>query len=233
MTTEPIGLARDLPAQRVMRAVIGDTDMAIWRGRSGKLAAWGNRCPHRGMRLSHGFVRGDALACLYHGWHYGSSGRCTYIPAHPDLVPPKTIKTESYRIAEQSGILWVSSDGDVSAPSLPGNLVPVRSLTLDCSRGTAIHGFMTVAMPARGAAPASGHVSPDHPNVIVYGGADRVVVVLQQNPAHSVTAHILAGDALSVDDLIALSRWCEAVRRSAEKPVDPKGAGQSTKPEAT
>ena len=44
---------------------------------------WEDRCPHRGMRLSMGFVRSDRIACLYHGWQYGTDGHCLYIPAHP------------------------------------------------------------------------------------------------------------------------------------------------------
>jgi len=68
-----------------MRAKTGREDLVVWRSASGVLSAWENRCPHRGMRLSHGFVRGESLACAYHGWHFECSGRCHYIPAHPDF----------------------------------------------------------------------------------------------------------------------------------------------------
>lgn len=213
MTTEPIGFARDLPVQRVMRAVIGDTDMAIWRSTSGKLAAWGNRCPHRGMRLSHGFVRGESLACLYHGWHYNSTGVCSYIPAHPDLDPPKTIKTEVYQIAEQNGVLWVSTDGDVTTAPLADNLVPIRSLTLDCEHAAAVTAFLD----APNAPVSGGQVLADYPNTITFEAPDAVVVVLQCNPNRTITAHILAADTWSVQGQVTLSRWAEAVRRAAER----------------
>lgn len=209
MSTEPIGLARDLPVQRVMRAVIGDTDLAIWRSRSGKLAAWGNRCPHRGMRLSHGFVRGESLACLYHGWHYNSTGVCSYIPAHPDLEPPKTIKTETYQIAEQNGVLWVSTEGKVTATGLADNLIPLRSLTLDCKHPDAVAAFLNTP----GAGLEAGQADA---NIVRFETPDAVVVLLQRNPTRSITAHILAADTWSTKGLIALSRWAEAVRRAAE-----------------
>lgn len=216
MTTEPIGFARDLPVQRVMRAVIGDTDLAIWRSRSGKLAAWGNRCPHRGMRLSHGFVRGESLACLYHGWHYGSAGGCTYIPAHPDLDPPKTIRAEIYSIAEQGGVLWVSVDGEVDASALAENLMPVRSLTLECDAPTAVAAFLGTPMAGDARQLSDGHVSRDNPDMLVFDGPDPVVILLQRNPDRTVTAHILADKAWPGRGLIALSRWAEAARRAGE-----------------
>lgn len=58
-------------------------------------------CPHRGMRLSLGFIRGDQVACLYHGWHY-DAGQCRYIPAHPQLTPPETIRVQAFETAERS-----------------------------------------------------------------------------------------------------------------------------------
>ena len=67
MTNVAVGLSKDLPNGRVMRAIVGEQDLVVWRSKSGVLSAWDNRCPHRGMRLSHGFVRGEALACVYHG----------------------------------------------------------------------------------------------------------------------------------------------------------------------
>jgi phenylpropionate dioxygenase-like ring-hydroxylating dioxygenase large terminal subunit len=82
------GLAHDLPKSVVMAGRFQDTELAIWRSATGKLSAWVDRCPHRGMRLSHGFVRGETLSCIYHGWVYGTDGGCKHIPAHPALTPP-------------------------------------------------------------------------------------------------------------------------------------------------
>ena len=70
MTSQPVGLSEDLAPTQVMRATVAQHDIAVWRSVSGVISAWHNRCPHRGMRLSHGFVRGESLACAYHGWHF-------------------------------------------------------------------------------------------------------------------------------------------------------------------
>ncbi|MGO7418409.1 Rieske 2Fe-2S domain-containing protein, partial [Rhizobium ruizarguesonis] len=40
--------------------------IALWSSASGRISASADRCPHRGMSLSHGFVRGETLSCIYH-----------------------------------------------------------------------------------------------------------------------------------------------------------------------
>jgi nitrite reductase/ring-hydroxylating ferredoxin subunit len=99
-----------------IRVVVDEAEYVLWRGASGAIRLWGNRCPHRGMRLSFGLVRGEDLFCIYHGWRYEPSGRCAAIPAHPDLDPPKTIAAEVHRVAEAHGLVWFGGEGD--APDL-------------------------------------------------------------------------------------------------------------------
>jgi vanillate O-demethylase monooxygenase subunit len=45
-----------------------------------------NLCGHRGTQLSLGWVEGEEIICPYHGFRYGTDGRCTAIPAHPEAV---------------------------------------------------------------------------------------------------------------------------------------------------
>ena len=82
------------------------------------------------MKLSFGFVRGDHIACLYHGWEYGADGQCRAIPAHPKLEVPKTICATTYGIAETGGLLWVGLGDHGEAPDLPA-ADPVRSLQVE------------------------------------------------------------------------------------------------------
>ena len=76
----PVALSQDLPAGTVMPARMPAGSIALWRSHSGRVAASADRCPHRGMRLSHGFVRGEALSCIYHGWSYCAGRK---LSAHP------------------------------------------------------------------------------------------------------------------------------------------------------
>lgn len=129
-----IGTSDGLLAQAAQRAQTGTHDLAVWRGADGQVRAWQNRCPHRGMRLSFGFVRGNRLTCLYHGWGYDGQGSCVSIPAHPKLTPPKTITVASYDCAEQAGLIWVASrDSAGPLPEIDGDWHAVRSIRIDVS----------------------------------------------------------------------------------------------------
>jgi nitrite reductase/ring-hydroxylating ferredoxin subunit len=123
-----IALSRDVPPENTRAVLVDGREIVVWRGADGAAHVWEDRCPHRGMRLSFGFVRGNALNCLYHGWRYGASGSCAGIPAHPDLTVPPTIKANAFPVREQGGMIWTSFDGDAGEPpSIPEGAVPVVS----------------------------------------------------------------------------------------------------------
>ena len=127
------GLCADVPPGTVIPVCIDGVDLAVWCSQKGTYNAWGDRCPHRGMRLSHGFVRGETLSCIYHGWQYDGSGSCIYIPAHPSLTPPRTICAATYPCIARDGAVWVSLTETKDAPPDIGGRKPVRSLPFDCS----------------------------------------------------------------------------------------------------
>ncbi|MFK7744503.1 MAG: Rieske 2Fe-2S domain-containing protein [Roseobacter sp.] len=189
MTTRPVGLSRDLAINRAMRAQVDGIDCVVWRNSKGALAAWNNRCPHRGMRLSHGFVRGDRLACLYHGWQYDSAGHCRHMPAHPDLDPPETIKAEVYSVAEVNGVLWVSTSGPAEAQTDTSCHIPLRSLTIAAAVAS-IKAKMARQATEKGLIALYNPIAP-----------------------HETLVTVLASADTSLDQLRAHSRWCDAVRR--------------------
>ncbi len=220
MTTEPIGLAQDLAPKGVMRAQIGHADMAIWRSTSGVISAWENRCPHRGMRLSHGFVRGESLACAYHGWHYDCDAKCHYIPAHPELEPPSTIRPAIYSVVEKAGIIWVNTAGTATPAELPDRLLGLRTITMQCDLSTAAHAIASAAQT--NAALFNGSVNDINSDQTILSlanpnGTDGICILFQQPLAQSTVIHVLAHDSYSQNELIAISRWCESVRREAER----------------
>ena len=99
--------------------------------------AWENRCPHRGMRLSYGFVRENTLTCLYHGWRYDGSGSCVAIPAHPALTPPKTIKVQKFSCEVRNGLIWVAPESiSTPAPSVEGSWADCRSVAVNACADT-------------------------------------------------------------------------------------------------
>ncbi|MEX0344761.1 MAG: Rieske 2Fe-2S domain-containing protein [Rhizobiaceae bacterium] len=226
--TEPIGLSINLPVNRVMRALMHEHDVAIWRSASGRLSAWNNRCPHRGMRLSHGFVRGEALACLYHGWHYDAEGKCRYIPAHPELTPPDTIEVKSYSIEESSGILWLTTSGKAEPLALPDNLQPVRSITFDCHADAVVKSMSVSTLAGTDGDPLRIVPISQKPHALSLETAngEASVFILLQQCAGQTAAHILADNNWSADGLVEISRWSEETRRIAEKAVGELAAAE-------
>ena len=206
MTTRWIatGLSHDLPNGVVMAGHWNDTELAVWRSASGRLAAWRDRCAHRGMRLSHGFVRGETLACIYHGWVYGSDGGCKRIPAHPALTPPAAIRAEGFSCAEVNGVIWLAPEGAVDAPSDLGGLRPVRSLSLTCD----LDAIRAVEPALAGRDILRGQVE--------IAGQMQEMYLLAQERSDGVTIHAMSGRNA---DPVQVSRWLEALRRRAEEQV--------------
>jgi phenylpropionate dioxygenase-like ring-hydroxylating dioxygenase large terminal subunit len=193
----PVALARDLPLLGVLPVCVDGMDVALWRSASGRVAAWADRCPHRGMRLSHGFVRGEALSCIYHGWSYGSEGQCLRIPAHPDLAPPEAIRVPVFQAMEHGGLVWVAPKAtDALPPAVDGTAL--RSLTVDAAVDWAAVGFTLSGTVARGE---------------LSGVA--VTILLQPLPHGRCALHALA-DTTAPAALIEASRGLEALRRQAE-----------------
>lgn len=187
-----VGLSQDLRAAMAMPAHITGTDLALWRSTSGQVHAWGDRCPHRGMRLSHGFVRGETLSCIYHGWQYGADGGCTSIPAHPNLTPPKSICATTYSCQETGGLIWVAlSETTSTPPPLPAN-TPVRSLRINAPLSK-----------------TAAYLGDADSTVIT---VDDVTVVLQPTEPDQCAVHVL-----TTGDPKTASRWIETQRTGIER----------------
>ena len=72
-----------------------------------EIKAFRDVCPHRGTALSLGRIEGNVLRCAYHGWTYGSDGKCTSIPSRSEAIIPKNACLKSYLVADHDGIIWV------------------------------------------------------------------------------------------------------------------------------
>jgi nitrite reductase/ring-hydroxylating ferredoxin subunit len=126
----PIALSRDVPKGVTRAVILEGRELVIWRSEGGAAQVWEDRCPHRGMRLSLGFVRGEALNCLYHGWQYGTAASCEKIPAHPDLSVPPTIKANAYCSAETGGLVLVNLASEPGPPPVLLAGRPIASLAV-------------------------------------------------------------------------------------------------------
>lgn len=207
-TWVPVALAQDLPAGTVMPARIPAGSIALWRSQSGRVAASADRCPHRGMRLSHGFVRGESLSCIYHGWSYSQTGHCLRIPAHPGLVPPETIRVATQAIEEAGGIVWVADGEPGDKPPLLEGYVPLRSLTVRAGRA---------ALAAAGATPVADTFVWHAP------GATPIRLLPVPQEDGETLIHVLVPVDCTASERIAASRAAESLRRMAER-IEAKGS---------
>jgi nitrite reductase/ring-hydroxylating ferredoxin subunit len=115
-----VGGSVGLAPGNLMPATVLDSEMVVWRDSKGAVHAWHNKCIHRGLRMTLGFVDGDRLACRYHGWRYGAGGKCEVIPAHPDMTPPDDFRIPSYAACEHAGLIWASTGAAASPVDMNG-----------------------------------------------------------------------------------------------------------------
>src|SRR5258706_9493399 len=92
-------------------------DYTLYRGEAGRAQVLDYRCPHRGAPLHLGWVEGDALRCLYHGWKFDCSGQCIEMPAE-DTNFPRKVAAKSYTTRESLGLVFTYF-GDGEAPPFP------------------------------------------------------------------------------------------------------------------
>jgi phenylpropionate dioxygenase-like ring-hydroxylating dioxygenase large terminal subunit len=120
----PVGAdeaVRDLPHP----GQVMDTPLVLWRRADGRVAAFEDRCPHRGARLSLGRVCDGRLECPYHGWRFDGDGACVSIPALPAFTPPDSHAATAWQVQEAHGLLWVAPPNTAASdpfgpPRLPG-----------------------------------------------------------------------------------------------------------------
>lgn len=203
----PVALSSDLPAGTVLPARIPVGALALWRSQSGRVAASADRCPHRGMSLSHGFVRGETLSCIYHGWSYGQAGNCLRIPAHPGLTPPEAIRTVTHPVTEADGVIWVAVGEPVATPPGLAGLAPLRSLT-------AFADIAAIETAAGATATAEGLLDSGDTRLLLSSTRDSETLI-----------HVLVAADAGRADRIAAALAAEALRRRAED-IQKKGAAQ-------
>ncbi len=82
-------------------------DIALYRADDGSVHALDDRCPHRGIKLSHGSVEGCRLVCLYHGWTFDPEGKLVAMKHDSFGKKLPVLSVRSYPVRERYGIVWI------------------------------------------------------------------------------------------------------------------------------
>lgn len=111
------GWEKELTDKPVARRILGDP-LVFFRGESGVILALYDACPHRFAPLSLGKVKGDRIACGYHGLEFDGSGACVRNP-HGKGVIPNALGVQSYPVHARYGMIWVwMGDPEAASPDL-------------------------------------------------------------------------------------------------------------------
>jgi len=101
----PIALSTDLAANTARPIRVLSEDLTLYRGASGKPYLVAARCAHRCSVLHTGWIQGEQIQCMYHGWTYDGTGLCTDIPAEKQ-PRAKPIRIPAYPVREYAGLIF-------------------------------------------------------------------------------------------------------------------------------
>ncbi len=104
-------------ADTPVRAKLLDVDLVVYRT-SGGVSVARDICPHRGTRLSAGWIKDDRLVCPMHGLCYDHTGQCTKIPSvgNPKARIPPRMRLQSLLSEVRYGIVWACLEGEPTHP---------------------------------------------------------------------------------------------------------------------
>jgi 5,5'-dehydrodivanillate O-demethylase len=92
-------------------------EYTLFRMHGGSAQVVAQHCPRRGAQLFLGWVEGDALRCVYHGWKFSASGECLEMPAEQPGYEKK-VRLRTYPTAEAYGLIYAYF-GDGEPPAFP------------------------------------------------------------------------------------------------------------------
>lgn len=135
---QPVLRSNDLPGNSLVSVRLLGRPLVLAR-LDGELTVLLDVCRHFQAQLSLGeitTVQGrQAIQCPYHGWAYGTDGRCVRIPQlKKDRKIPETISVPRFGVKEALGIIWVCLSGKpvFEIPAFPEFSNPeFRTTTLD------------------------------------------------------------------------------------------------------
>ena len=93
---------------KILKKRIFGEDIILFRNQDGSITALEDRCCHRNVNLSLGYLNSNTIVCGYHGWEYDKNGSCVNIPSQlpGDKIPP-TAKIKSYPVKDFNKWVWV------------------------------------------------------------------------------------------------------------------------------
>ncbi|HSB95455.1 MAG TPA: Rieske 2Fe-2S domain-containing protein [Spongiibacteraceae bacterium] len=115
-----VGYSDELQVGEVKHIHYFGNELVLFRTESGLAKVLDAYCPHLGAHLGHGGkVRGESIACPFHGWEFNGGGQCTAVP-YAKQMPPKVANGQqviyAYPVAERNQVIWAWYHPQHAAP---------------------------------------------------------------------------------------------------------------------
>lgn len=101
----PVALSRDVECGQAKTIHIMSERFTLYRGASGDAHVVADLCAHRHTALGTGWVDGDCIRCLYHGWLFDGNGQCREQPAE-DAPFSEKVRIAAYPVHEYKGLVF-------------------------------------------------------------------------------------------------------------------------------
>ena len=138
---QPVAVADKIKAGTAKPLRVLGEDLTLYRGDSGRPYLVGGRCTHRLTLLHTGWVQGEDIRCMYHGWKYDGTGQCNEAPAEGAASAAK-VRIPGYALHEYCGLIFAYM-GEGAPPEFdlprkedyekPGMIVIAREFVWPCN----------------------------------------------------------------------------------------------------
>lgn len=140
----PIIRSEDLGPDKPEKVAVLGVNLVAFRDQEGNAAVLSDTCVHRGGSLGGAWSAGSAprivdgcVVCPYHGWEFGSDGKCRNIPSIGyGTKPPPRAKVDAYPVQEKYGIVFAFL-GDLPEDERP-SLLEVEEYEQDGWRANSV-----------------------------------------------------------------------------------------------
>lgn len=131
---QPVAEASGVALGEAKRLRIMGEDFTLYRGESGKAYLVDGRCAHRLTLLHTGWVQGEEIRCIYHGWRYDGTGQCTETPAESAEFA-RRVRIGGYPVIQYGDLIFAYlGDGEPPAFDLPRKEVLESATAVACTR---------------------------------------------------------------------------------------------------
>lgn len=174
----PICAVKELGKKPLRRRLHG-TPLVIFQSKTGP-AVLIDRCPHRNVALSKGYVDAGSIVCPYHGWAFERDGACSKVPGSE---PNANLCAQAFPVRVENGLVFTNTS------DTPRDFVPLPAPVNDDAfdhwvmpsryQGGLLDGMENLLDPA--------HPHEMHPRIVGRKPVRVKVEVVRERKGSSVT----------------------------------------------